>query len=244
MNFKVKREFIDALLECQAISDKGSRDTVVNQLPPNIRHKIYENSASKFHVTNIVHACWNYSDGIEELIEIVRYFEGDSIPMQKVDKVWSRLSKPHVATLEQREQLLAIVEKAALPKQKLNALYESALPTEPSVPYKEELRSMLEQLWNIHLQPDGTRPILIFVERLAHHLNGSSVADELRTWTDEIAPFLGVQDEKIEEWRAKIQNEPPPKPQPNWCRSYEQLGRCCQAKVLSANVCLGGIKCP
>ncbi|MCP4542431.1 MAG: hypothetical protein GY832_35355 [Chloroflexi bacterium] len=85
--FQLKAKLVDALLICTIIEDRHTRDTVVRGLPDVIRMKIHRNSANRVDVMNIVSECLGYSNGLEELIDVVRFYEGDSIGMQEVEKI-------------------------------------------------------------------------------------------------------------------------------------------------------------
>ncbi len=87
INFKLKSELADALLACSSVNNRGSRDTIVNSLRDDIKNAIRRNNASRVDVMNIVGSCLDYSNGLKELIMIVRSFEGKSKGMQKVDEV-------------------------------------------------------------------------------------------------------------------------------------------------------------
>ncbi len=86
-----KRQLIEALLTCPTVSNRSTRDIVVNDLPAEIRVNIRRNDVDRFDVSNIVTACLNYVNGVHELIEVVRFYEGNSIPMQTVDNLWRTL---------------------------------------------------------------------------------------------------------------------------------------------------------
>lgn len=76
---------IDALLQCASLADRSSRDTIVEQLPAQIRNSIRRSDVARVDVINIVTSCAGYTDGLNEFIAIVRTFEGNSIAMGQVD---------------------------------------------------------------------------------------------------------------------------------------------------------------
>lgn len=82
-----KRQLIEALLACPTVSNRGMRDTVVNDLPSDIKMNIRRNDVDRIDVANLVTACLNYTNGLSELIESVRFYEGNSLPMQQLDRV-------------------------------------------------------------------------------------------------------------------------------------------------------------
>ncbi len=82
-----KMKLADALLNCSTMSDRDMRDSVVDELPVEIRHKIKRSNSARSDVLSIVTACMDYEDGISELVEAVRFFEGSAICMKKVDGI-------------------------------------------------------------------------------------------------------------------------------------------------------------
>jgi len=83
----LKRELIRALLICATISDRYSRGVVVSNLPPEIKNRILRNQSDLIDVTNIVTTCLDYPRGLTLLIDNLRFLEGNSTNMQKVDSI-------------------------------------------------------------------------------------------------------------------------------------------------------------
>jgi hypothetical protein len=92
LSARVKRNLIQALLVCPTISDRHTRDTVVSELPADVRSNIRRNTVDRVDVSNIVTACMNYEGGLQALIESVRFYEGNSIPRQNLDALWRNYS--------------------------------------------------------------------------------------------------------------------------------------------------------
>ncbi|MCP4107251.1 MAG: hypothetical protein GY749_17200 [Desulfobacteraceae bacterium] len=86
-NFELKTKLVDALLSCASMSLQDSRNTVVNELRPDIKSSIMRSSADRIDVVNIVNRCLNFPDGISELVSILRTFERGSIGMKNVNGV-------------------------------------------------------------------------------------------------------------------------------------------------------------
>jgi tetratricopeptide (TPR) repeat protein len=86
MDFKLRKQLTDAFLACPVMSDRHSRDSVVSELPGNIPFNIPRSNVDRVDVANIITTCLKYSGGLEALVEVVRYFEGDSLGMQAVDE--------------------------------------------------------------------------------------------------------------------------------------------------------------
>jgi hypothetical protein len=92
MNASQKMDLVNALLQCQTVSNPQTRDAVVNSLPDEIRHRIQRNPHPLVDVMNIVTTALNFEGGLESFIERVRQFEGaNAISMQEVDRVLAQV---------------------------------------------------------------------------------------------------------------------------------------------------------
>src|SRR5262245_9839439 len=79
-----KRKLVEAMLECDPMKTTQSRDQVVADLPAEIGNKIKRHSNNKQDVDSIVTTCLQFAGGVERLLGVVRYYEGDTIAWQKV----------------------------------------------------------------------------------------------------------------------------------------------------------------
>lgn len=86
-----KKKLVDALLACSTMSNRHTRDVVVDELRSDIKNGIQRSDTDRVDVNNIVTRCANFAGGIEELIEVVHEFEGNSSPMQEVSTIWQRI---------------------------------------------------------------------------------------------------------------------------------------------------------
>jgi len=86
INPKKLRELIDLLLECNMMSNDNSRDIVVADLPPEIRTSIIRNDAAKLDVRNILDTCLKHTNGLTELLDVIRYYDGNTLTMQRIDE--------------------------------------------------------------------------------------------------------------------------------------------------------------
>lgn len=94
-DFSRKRDLVEALLGCDCMQSPQSRNQIINDLPASISHSIKRFPDSKEDVFSIVNTCANYSDGIALLLEKVEFYEGPSIPWQRVQAVYQAdLPKP------------------------------------------------------------------------------------------------------------------------------------------------------
>jgi Effector-associated domain 2 len=81
---KQKRTLADALLACHTIQNSDARDTAVGELRAEIRNAVRRSSSAQTYVWNLISAASDYAGGIEELLEIVHMFEGDSLDWQNL----------------------------------------------------------------------------------------------------------------------------------------------------------------
>ena len=80
-----KAEFVEALLRCASMSDRDSRNAVVNELPDDIKDTIQRNPGNRVDVNNIVNRCMDFEDGIGKLVAALKTFEGPSLAMNGVE---------------------------------------------------------------------------------------------------------------------------------------------------------------
>lgn len=82
-----RSDLVNALLACASFRDRRTRDTIVDALPQAARTGIKRHDVDRVDATNIVSRCMDFSDGIMTLVDAVREYEGDSLPMRRVDSV-------------------------------------------------------------------------------------------------------------------------------------------------------------
>jgi hypothetical protein len=82
---KQRIELAKLLLECMTMQNPGGRAQVIGALKPAIRNAAPNNGAALMEMVGLLKICENHSDGIQNLIEELRNYEGDSIPMRQVD---------------------------------------------------------------------------------------------------------------------------------------------------------------
>ncbi len=91
-----KRALIEALLACDTVRDRETRNTIVDELPEAIRSTIKRHPADRVDVANIVNRCLAFPGGLTTLIEQVRFYEGANAAMQRVDETIRQFrSNPH-----------------------------------------------------------------------------------------------------------------------------------------------------
>lgn len=98
LDARQKRALAAALLACPSMADRGRRDAIVRELPADIQHSITRSDAGLLDVTNTLNAALNYPHGLDTLIDLVRIFEGDSLPMREMDRVLAESARAAPAT--------------------------------------------------------------------------------------------------------------------------------------------------
>ncbi|EDN70925.1 conserved hypothetical protein [Beggiatoa sp. PS] len=88
-----KRKLINALFDCPSIKNNQLRQTVIEQLPSEIADNIPHLSHSKPQIVKMVDTCLNYSGGLLELIEAIRFFDEGTEQMQVLDRFIEQLSE-------------------------------------------------------------------------------------------------------------------------------------------------------
>jgi len=72
-------------LECLTMRDRTTRDQVVGQLTI-VRGRVIRNPIDRIDVHNIVDRVLDFQGGLVQLCDILRFYEGDSVHMQRVDE--------------------------------------------------------------------------------------------------------------------------------------------------------------
>ncbi len=93
MNREQRDRLVKTLLKIPAMANPDTRNDVVNDLPPDIKNSIQRRAALRPDVNKIVEICANFSGGLEELLRVLREsYEGNSLPMQAAERVWTELA--------------------------------------------------------------------------------------------------------------------------------------------------------
>ncbi len=82
-----KRALAQALLQCDAMSSRSAREAVVGCLPAQIRQRVKYGPNDLIDAVNIVMAAANFPDGLRQLIDCVRQFEGGTYAMADVERL-------------------------------------------------------------------------------------------------------------------------------------------------------------
>ena len=89
--FKDKFALVEKLLACSSLRSKETRETIIRQLSDQVSDKIERRSTARGDIMSIVDTCLEYHGSLAEFLAIVRFFEGNSIPMQQLDIFMKRV---------------------------------------------------------------------------------------------------------------------------------------------------------
>ena len=91
LTFDERAKLVEHLLAIPSIVDRSRRATVISQLRPEIKTNVAYSSADKTYLFNIVETCLQHPNGMQELRDILQFFEHDSLPMQQFNEALNRL---------------------------------------------------------------------------------------------------------------------------------------------------------
>ncbi|MCP4701139.1 MAG: hypothetical protein GY862_30435 [Gammaproteobacteria bacterium] len=72
---KQKQRLTDLLFECPSVNDRSSRHVLEKELPFTVKG----NDDPKVHALNMVNACLNHANGLDLLVDSVKFLEGETI---------------------------------------------------------------------------------------------------------------------------------------------------------------------
>ena len=90
ITFQDKMMLVEMLLTIPTIADRDRRAAVLGQLRAEIKTNISHNATDRTHVFNIVNTCLGYRGGMQELRDVLHFFEQNSIPMQRFENALDR----------------------------------------------------------------------------------------------------------------------------------------------------------
>ena len=92
-SFAKKSALVASLEACHWLSDTRRRAVVIAELPSSIKSQIVSGNDARQDILTVVSRCLEYLGGIEQLLEIVRWAEGDSVPRRNLDKTLQEMVK-------------------------------------------------------------------------------------------------------------------------------------------------------
>ena len=91
LTFNQKSGLTDVLMNCSSMSRSESRNDVLSQIRSDVRGAVRHRPDTKSDVMNIILAASQYHGGLEELLSIIHYYEGQSLSWNKVERVVANL---------------------------------------------------------------------------------------------------------------------------------------------------------
>ncbi len=85
LSFAERSGIIERLMACHSLSNPGSRETVIQNLPAQIASSVARASQTSVDVSNLLTTCLNYPQGLQKLLEVVSFFEQGSIPFRELE---------------------------------------------------------------------------------------------------------------------------------------------------------------
>jgi serine/threonine-protein kinase len=86
-----RRKLVEVLLQCATISDYDKRTILIADMDAAISSRVNDNRATVFHVTELVKTCAEYDGGLDQLLEVLAFYEQGSIAMRQVQQTWDGL---------------------------------------------------------------------------------------------------------------------------------------------------------
>ena len=83
---------VKLLLACPSMGDQTSRETVIRQLPPPLANAVSYAPNAIIHVTNLVQTCLQYTDGLQELISRVQFFDQGTVALADLEQYLQELN--------------------------------------------------------------------------------------------------------------------------------------------------------
>jgi hypothetical protein len=76
-------DLVDALLSVPCVRDDDGRRLLLSRLHPEIAHAVPHHSRPRLQVIELVRTCLDYDAGLDDLLRVMREFEGESIPIRR-----------------------------------------------------------------------------------------------------------------------------------------------------------------
>jgi len=209
MNFAERTKWTEALLACSVIRDRKRRDTIVDELPADMRSRIQRDETDNVDVMNILKRVLEF-DGVTQFIQIVAFYEGESLPMQAVqllhEETYITISTTENApTIWTNDKTLQALQYPVLDRREPVAIFQKLL--DPNTPYRFMRLLGAAKMGKSHLLTK------VFPD-LAQQQNARSIIMDLRgkqeamDWLYHISTQLGIAncptfDHAYQEWISR-----------------------------------------
>lgn len=91
LTFEQLSKLVKRLLACSSMSDQSARETVIRQMPPQIANSITFAANPTIHVTNIVQTCLRFTNGLQDLVSRVQFFDQGTIALAELEQYLQEL---------------------------------------------------------------------------------------------------------------------------------------------------------
>ena len=198
LNANHQMKLAEALLRFESMQTPASRDSVVADLPREVKENVRRSNAAREDVLSILHTCLSYTDALEQLLVRVKFGQETSIYLQQLIEVELEVLPP----LPLSEELLVELRQAlsvSPVSDDLIRLFHGSLPAgavsprDPRTAYEGVLRLL-------QFAPAGG---LGFVERLAETAVDPGRA-RLRAWVRQATPKLSVEPGQLQAMRQQL----------------------------------------
>jgi hypothetical protein len=90
-SLEFRRRLVDALLQCNCMTTPTSRNQIISQLPAEIGTTIPRHENTKADVFSIVTRVNDFKNGLNSLLEVVNFFEGNSAAWNNLQQVIGKI---------------------------------------------------------------------------------------------------------------------------------------------------------
>ena len=186
-------ELCSAFLRLPGMLDHETREMYVELLQDELGTSVSfsRHRDPRHDVYSLLYACLDHTDAIRTLAGIVREFYRGTLAMQHLDTLVEVIFPEDFLDTRERNDLVALLVDID-PEQLLSAFRFASPPAWSTETIDHDNpRQMLRRLESVIGSPNLPAPVLVFVDFLAHQLDGHRSA-ELHRWLDEIGPRKNV----------------------------------------------------
>jgi hypothetical protein len=180
LSVQQKLKLVEVLLACPSMQDRQLRETIVRDLQDDIKNNIKHVDTARPDVMNIVSTALNYTNGLESLIQLVRFYESNSLGAQTVNEMYLRL------------QLVAVIQEENVATKVFSSIFRSwrILPVDSGHSFQSP-ETLVEDLWDLNSSLDPWHRLFLFTERLARRVNKAATVERLRKWAENAFSIVG-----------------------------------------------------
>jgi len=79
-------DFVTVLMAVPTVGQEDGRRILLQHLRPEIAGAVPYSPRSRHHVFNLVRTCMDYQGGLDELLSVIHFLEGESLPVRRLDQ--------------------------------------------------------------------------------------------------------------------------------------------------------------